>query len=139
MLANLAERRAEPRPESPAVRRNTPACTSSKAAIRWSSRCWETPFMYDLALDADTRMLVDHGPEHGRYIHHMRQTALIVLLAHIGSFVPASHAAGCPCGPHLHPYAQSVNDLAGGRSTFMGGDERNRQHPAQRHRQEPAR
>lgn len=79
----------------------------------------ETPFVAnDLALDADTRMLVITGPNMGGKSTYMRQTALIVLLAHIGSFVPA---ARCELSlvDRIFTRIGSSDDLAGGRSTFM--------------------
>lgn len=97
----------------------------------------ETPFVAnDLALDADTRMLVITGPNMGGKSTYMRQTALIVLLAHIGSFVPAARCELSPGGPHLHPH-RLVRRPCRRPLDLHGGDERNRQHPAQRHRQEP--
>ena len=47
----------------------------------------------------------------------MRQTALIVLLAHIGSFVPAQ-AATIGCIDRIFTRIGSSDDLAGGRSTL---------------------
>ncbi|MBF7729735.1 DNA mismatch repair protein MutS [Pseudomonas sp. N040] len=79
----------------------------------------ESPFVAnDLALDGDTRMLIITGPNMGGKSTYMRQTALIVLLAHIGSFVPA---ARCELSlvDRIFTRIGSSDDLAGGRSTFM--------------------
>jgi DNA mismatch repair protein MutS len=48
----------------------------------------------------------------------MRQTALVVILAHMGSFVPADSAV---LGPFDRVFTRigAADDLAGGRSTFM--------------------
>ena len=79
----------------------------------------DSPFVAnDLALDGNTRMLVITGPNMGGKSTYMRQTALIVLLAHIGSFVPA---ARCELSlvDRIFTRIGSSDDLAGGRSTFM--------------------
>ncbi|WP_337056339.1 DNA mismatch repair protein MutS [Pseudomonas sp. USHLN015] len=79
----------------------------------------ETPFVAnDLSLDDATRMLIITGPNMGGKSTYMRQIALIVLLAHIGSFVPA---ASCELSPvdRIFTRIGSSDDLAGGRSTFM--------------------
>ncbi|SDW87738.1 DNA mismatch repair protein MutS [Pseudomonas kuykendallii] len=79
----------------------------------------ETPFVAnDLSLDNGTRMLVITGPNMGGKSTYMRQTALIVLLAHVGSFVPA---ARCELSlvDRIFTRIGSSDDLAGGRSTFM--------------------
>jgi DNA mismatch repair protein MutS len=79
----------------------------------------DTPFVAnDVKLDDDTRLLVITGPNMGGKSTYMRQTALIVLLAHIGSFVPA---AECELSlvDRIFTRIGSSDDLAGGRSTFM--------------------
>jgi len=72
----------------------------------------------DTVLDDSRRMLVITGPNMGGKSTYMRQTALIVILARIGSFVPA---ASVRLGPvdRIFTRIGASDDLAGGRSTFM--------------------
>lgn len=72
----------------------------------------------DLMLSDSRRMLVITGPNMGGKSTYMRQTALIVLLAHVGCFVPVDTAT---IGPFDRIFTRigSSDDLAGGRSTFM--------------------
>ncbi len=79
----------------------------------------DTPFIAnDTRFDEQRRMLVITGPNMGGKSTYMRQTALIVLLAHIGSFVPA-RCARIPLVDQIFTRIGSSDDLAGGRSTFM--------------------
>ncbi len=72
-----------------------------------------------IALDPlDRRLLVITGPNMGGKSTFMRQTALIVLLAHIGSPVPARKAC-IGMVDRIFTRIGSADDLAGGRSTFM--------------------
>ncbi len=72
----------------------------------------------DLALRDGRRMLVVTGPNMGGKSTYMRQAALIVILAGIGSYVPADAAR---IGPVDRVFTRigAADDLAGGRSTFM--------------------
>ena len=72
----------------------------------------------DTRLTPARRMLLITGPNMGGKSTYMRQAALIVLLAHCGSFVPA---ARCRLGPIDAIYTRigASDDLASGRSTFM--------------------
>ena len=79
----------------------------------------EAPFVpNDLSLDARTRMLVITGPNMGGKSTYMRQAALIAILAHVGSFVPAAQATIGPLD-RIFTRIGAGDDLAGGRSTFM--------------------
>jgi DNA mismatch repair protein MutS len=72
----------------------------------------------DLHLEPRTSMLIITGPNMGGKSTYMRQIALIVLLAHIGSYVPASAATIGPID-RIFTRIGAADDLAGGRSTFM--------------------
>jgi DNA mismatch repair protein MutS len=69
-------------------------------------------------LDAKTRMLVITGPNMGGKSTFMRQVALVVLLAAMGSYVPAT---ACRLGPidAIHTRIGAADDLANSQSTFM--------------------
>jgi DNA mismatch repair protein MutS len=69
-------------------------------------------------LDDTQRMLVITGPNMGGKSTFMRQTALIVLMAYAGSFVPAATARIGPVD-RIFSRIGAADDLAGGRSTFM--------------------
>ncbi len=71
-----------------------------------------------LELQDDRRLLVITGPNMGGKSTFMRQTAIIVLLAQIGSMVPAA-AARIGLVARIFTRIGSADDLAGGRSTFM--------------------
>ena len=79
----------------------------------------EEPFISnDLSLNEQQRLLVITGPNMGGKSTYMRQTALIVVLAHIGSFVPANSLRIGPID-RIFTRIGASDDLAGGRSTFM--------------------
>lgn len=72
----------------------------------------------DLYLDQNKKLIILTGPNMGGKSTYMRQTALIVLLAHIGSFVPAEI---CKIGliDRIFTRIGASDDLAEGKSTFM--------------------
>ena len=72
----------------------------------------------DCVLMPGRRLLVITGPNMGGKSTYMRSIALIVLLTHIGSFVPATSAKIGPVDRILTRIGAS-DDLARGRSTFM--------------------
>ena len=72
----------------------------------------------DLIMNDDRKMLVITGPNMGGKSTYMRQAALIVLLAQIGSYVPAG-SAQIGLVDRIFTRIGSSDDLAGGRSTFM--------------------
>ena len=72
----------------------------------------------DLVFNDDRRMLVITGPNMGGKSTYMRQNALIVLLAHVGSHVPAGRAVIGPID-RIFTRIGAGDDLSRGQSTFM--------------------
>jgi DNA mismatch repair protein MutS len=72
----------------------------------------------DTRLGDQRRLLLITGPNMGGKSTYMRQTALIALLAHVGSFVPASRVVLGPLD-QIFTRIGASDDLASGRSTFM--------------------
>lgn len=117
-LANLAERArtltlVRPRlVETPRLR----YAAGRHLGVEASS---DAPFVpNDLDLDDGRRMLIVTGPNMGGKSTFMRQSALIVILAHVGSFVPADDAEIGPID-RIFTRIGAADDLTGGRSTFM--------------------
>ena len=118
VLGNLAERAVALRLVAPEL------SADSRISIRGGrhlvvERSLDGPFVpNDLELRDGRRMLVVTGPNMGGKSTYMRQAALIVILAGIGSYVPAE--AAC-IGPVDRVFTRigAADDLAGGRSTFM--------------------
>lgn len=79
----------------------------------------DEPFVAnDLILNAGQKLLVITGPNMGGKSTYMRQAALITILAHIGSYVPADSVRIGPVD-RIFTRIGASDDLAGGRSTFM--------------------
>jgi len=72
----------------------------------------------DSAMDGEERVLIITGPNMAGKSTYIRQTALIALMAHMGSFVPAEQA-DIPLIDNVFTRIGAQDDLAGGQSTFM--------------------
>ncbi|NMM10297.1 MAG: DNA mismatch repair protein MutS [Polaromonas sp.] len=72
----------------------------------------------DCSLTGKSRMQIITGPNMGGKSTYMRQIALIVLLASVGSYVPATR---CQLGPidAIHTRIGAADDVANAQSTFM--------------------
>ena len=118
VLSNLAERAVTLRYSAPELT-DEPVVQIEEGRHPVVERFIDGPFVpNNLSLDDSRRMLVITGPNMGGKSTFMRQTALIVILARIGSYVPAKTAC---IGPVDRVFTRigASDDLAGGRSTFM--------------------
>jgi DNA mismatch repair protein MutS len=118
VLANLAERADALNWKAPQLADDTGICiVRGRHPVVEQVR--KDPFEpNDLALNDARRMLIITGPNMGGKSTYMRQCALIVLLAHIGSFVPADAASIGPID-RIFTRIGAGDDLSRGQSTFM--------------------
>ncbi len=118
VLANLADR-AEALDWSAPVLTDVPGISIERGRHPVVEKVRDEPFEpNDLMLDKRRRMLVITGPNMGGKSTYMRQNALIVLLAHVGSYVPASAATIGPID-RIFTRIGAGDDLSRGQSTFM--------------------
>lgn len=118
VLANFAERAAQLNWCCP-VLTNTPGIQIREGRHSVVEAVSKQAFVpNDVYLTDDARMLIITGPNMGGKSTYMRQIALIVILAHIGSFVPARAAEIGPID-RIFTRIGAADDLASGRSTFM--------------------
>ena len=118
VLVNFAER-AETLNLSQPTLLDKPGITIESGRHLVVEQVSDIPFVpNDLSFSNQRRMLVVTGPNMGGKSTYMRQAALIVLIAHIGCYVPAKTLA---CGPvdKIFTRIGASDDLASGRSTFM--------------------
>ena len=118
VLANLAERADTLRLCRPAFCED-PVFEVSDGRHLVVEQVLEEPFIANSTLlNEQRRMLLITGPNMGGKSTYMRQNAVIALLAHIGSYVPATVARLAPLD-RIFTRIGSSDDLASGRSTFM--------------------
>lgn len=118
VLANLAERAEVLDWRAPELS-DAPGICIERGRHPVVEKVRDEPFEpNDLMLDGERRMLVITGPNMGGKSTYMRQNALIVLLAHIGSYVPAARAVIGPVD-RIFTRIGAGDDLSRGQSTFM--------------------
>ncbi|HEV2622649.1 MAG TPA: DNA mismatch repair protein MutS [Frateuria sp.] len=118
VLADLAERAEALDWRAPDLT-DTPGIRIERGRHPVVEKVREEPFEpNDIDLTDTRRMLVITGPNMGGKSTYMRQNALIVLLAHIGSYVPAAHACIGPVD-RIFTRIGAGDDLSRGQSTFM--------------------
>ena len=119
VLTNFAERAYTLNLSQPTLTADRPGIHIEGGRHLVVEQVSDIPFVAnDLSLSNKRRMLVVTGPNMGGKSTYMRQAALIVLMAHIGCYVPAKNLI---CGPidKIFTRIGASDDLASGRSTFM--------------------
>lgn len=108
----------ETRRSEPPTRRSEPRIEIEDGRHPVLERTVERFIPNDFTADDDARFFLITGPNMGGKSTYLRQTALIVLLAQIGSFVPARRARIAPVGAIFSRVGAS-DRIAEGLSTFM--------------------
>lgn len=118
VLSNFAERAVVLNYNQPTLN-NEPGVTIIAGRHPVVERTLDDPFVpNDLIMDTQRRMLMITGPNMGGKSTYMRQITLIVLMAHIGCYVPAESAVIGPID-RIFTRIGAHDDLSTGRSTFM--------------------
>jgi DNA mismatch repair protein MutS len=118
VLANLAERAVSQQYVCPVLNDET-GINIQQGRHPVVEAMIEDPFVAnDIIFNPERKMLIITGPNMGGKSTYMRQAAHIVLMAHIGSYVPADNAVIGNID-RIFTRMGSSDDVAGGRSTFM--------------------
>ncbi|WP_022952964.1 DNA mismatch repair protein MutS [Leucothrix mucor] len=118
VLSNFAERAITLNYERPELT-STPGLNITGGRHPVVETTLDAPFVpNNLQMNAQRRMLMITGPNMGGKSTYMRQVALLVLMAHVGSFVPAKSAVIGPID-RIFTRIGAHDDLSTGRSTFM--------------------
>ena len=118
VLSNFAERAVTLNYECPELV-ETPGLDITDSRHPVVETTLDAPFVpNDLQMNQQRRMLMITGPNMGGKSTYMRQIALLVLMAHVGSFVPAKSAVIGPID-RIFTRIGAHDDLSTGRSTFM--------------------
>jgi len=118
VLSNLAERAQTLNLSAPSLSAQ-PGVRIKQGRHPVVEQVLDAPFIAnDVDLNPKRRLLIITGPNMGGKSTYMRQTALITLLAHVGSYVPADSADIGPVD-RIFTRIGAADDLSGGRSTFM--------------------
>jgi len=117
-LANLAERAVTLNLAAPELTA-TPGLVIEGGRHLVVEQVLDSPFVpNDVTFSDERRMLIITGPNMGGKSTYMRQTALIAILASIGSYVPAERTVIGPLD-RIFTRIGASDELASGRSTFM--------------------
>lgn len=115
-LAKIARDRDYVRPQL--VREQTFELDSSRHPVLEALQGRENFIANDLYMDQDNHFFIITGPNMAGKSTYLRQVALITLMAHMGSFVPADRAL-IPLTDRIFTRVGASDDLSQGKSTFM--------------------
>ena len=118
VLTNLAERANTLNLQAPVLTNKKELCIKAGRHLVIEQLLEQRFVANDIELGQDNHTLIITGPNMGGKSTYMRQVALITLLAHIGSYVPASNAV-IGSIDRIFTRIGASDDLSSGRSTFM--------------------